>query len=72
MQSKTMSLVETLVNIGIGLIVSLLSQLVIFKAYGIALDFHQNLEIVGWFTAVSIVRSYCVRRAFARASRVAL
>ena len=64
-----MSLVETLVNIGIGLIVSLLSQLVIFRAYGIALDFHQNLEIVGYFTAVSIVRSYCVRRAFARASR---
>ena len=64
MQSRLMSLVETLVNIAIGLIVSLISQLVIFQAYGIKLDFHQNLQIVGYFTAISIIRSYAVRRMF--------
>jgi hypothetical protein len=64
MQSRLMSLIETLVNIAIGLVVSLISQLVIFKAYGIKLDMHQNLQIVGWFTAVSIIRSYAVRRMF--------
>ena len=59
-----MSLIETLVNVALGLIVSLISQLVIFQAYGIKLDLHQNLQIVGWFTAVSIIRSYAVRRMF--------
>ena len=64
MQSRLMSLIETLVNVALGLIVSLISQLVIFQAYGIKLDLHQNLQIVGWFTAVSIIRSYAVRRMF--------
>ena len=59
-----MSLIETLVNVALGLIVSLISQLVIFQAYGIKLDFHQNLQIVGYFTAISIIRSYAVRRMF--------
>ncbi len=66
MQTRLMSLVETLTNIAVGLVISLISQLVIFGAYGIELSFHQNVEIVLWFTAISIVRSYVIRRVFNR------
>lgn len=62
MQTRLMSLIETLTNIAVGLVISLISQLVIFGAYGIELSFRQNVQIVLWFTAISIVRSYCIRR----------
>lgn len=64
MQTRLMSLVETLTNIAVGLVISLISQLVIFGAYGIELSFGQNVQIVLWFTAISIIRSYCLRRLF--------
>ena len=63
-QSKTMSAVESFANVGIGLGVSLLSQLVIFKAYGIHISLGQNIEITLYFTLISIVRSYGLRRFF--------
>jgi len=63
-QTRTMSAIETAVNIGIGLIVSLTSQLVIFKLYDIHVAFHQNVEITLYFTIISILRSYGIRRAF--------
>ena len=63
-QTRTMSAIETAVNIGIGLIVSLTSQLVIFKLYAIHIAFHQNVEITLYFTIISILRSYGIRRAF--------
>lgn len=66
MQTRLMSLVETLTNIAVGLVISLISQLVIFGAYGIELSFGQNMQIVLWFTAISIVRSYAIRRIFCR------
>ena len=64
MQTKLSSLVESLVNVFVGLLISFASQLIIFRAYGIALDLHQNLEIVAWFTLVSVIRSFFVRRLF--------
>lgn len=63
-QSRAMSMVETLTNIAVGLMVSLISQLVIFHAYDVKLPLSSNVEIVLWFTAVSIIRSYCIRRWF--------
>lgn len=64
MQTRLASFIESLVNVLIGLVVSIISQLAIFKAYGITLDLHQNLEIVAWFTLVSVIRSFFVRRLF--------
>ncbi|UCV26710.1 DUF7220 family protein [Ferribacterium limneticum] len=63
-QSRAMSMVETLANIAIGLVVSLISQLVIFHAYDVKLPLSSNVEIVLWFTVVSIIRSYTLRRFF--------
>ena len=63
-QSKAHSILEALVNVAIGFGVALASQLVIFSLYGIQIPFSTNIEITLWFTLVSIIRSYGVRRLF--------
>ena len=63
-QTRLMSLVETLTNILVGFAVSLIAQLYIFSAYGVHLAFGDNLMITLFFTAISIIRSYCLRRVF--------
>lgn len=64
MQTRLMSMVETITNVAIGLIVSFLSQVVIFKYYDIHISLAQNLELTLYFTVVSIIRSYVLRRFF--------
>lgn len=64
MQTRLMSMVETITNVAIGLIVSFLSQVVIFKYYDIHISLAQNLELTLYFTVVSILRSYALRRFF--------
>ena len=66
MQSRIMSVVEAATNVLIGLVVSLISQLVIFKLYDINITLSQNVEITLYFTVISIVRSYALRRLFNR------
>ena len=63
-QSRTASFIESLANVAIGYSVALGTQLTVFPLFGLAVDLDQNLAIGAIFTAVSIVRSYCVRRAF--------
>ncbi len=59
-----MSMIEVATNIVIGLVVSFISQIVIFKLYDIHISVTQNVEITIWFTVISIIRSYLVRRWF--------
>lgn len=66
MQSKLGSAVEAIANVVVGIIVSLISQLVIFGAYGIHLSLTENIQMVGYFTLISLVRSYLLRRLFNR------
>ena len=66
MQSRLGSLVESLTNVAVGLVISLLSQIVIFGAYGIHLTFGDNVMITVWFTVVSVLRSFAIRRYFNR------
>ena len=63
-QSKVMSLVESLTNVAVGILVSFASQLVIFKAYGIHIALADNVMMTLWFTVISVVRSYALRRVF--------
>jgi hypothetical protein len=65
-QSRLGSFIEALANVAIGYGVALASQLVIFPHYGVHVSLAANVEIGLWFTAVSIARSYCVRRLFNR------
>ena len=64
MQSKKMSLIETLSSVAIGYIISLASQMIIFPIFGIEVSFEDNLLIGLFFTVISIIRGYYVRRLF--------
>ena len=66
MQSKLGSAVEAIANVVVGIIVSLISQLVIFGAYGIHISLVENMQMVGYFTLISLIRSYVLRRLFNR------
>lgn len=63
-QSKSASAAEAVVNTMIGLGVALLAQRVIFPLYGIHNSYETDLQIVLWFTIISVARSYLLRRAW--------
>ena len=64
MQSKLQSLIESLTNILIGYLTALLSQILIFPIFDIYVSFQDNLLIGLYFTIISLIRSYLVRRYF--------
>jgi len=64
MQTKLGSLIESLINIVIGCGVALLSQIVIFPFFDIYVSLTTNLYIGAWFTFISFVRGYIIRRWF--------
>ena len=63
-QSRKGSMVEAAFNVLVGFGVALVSQLVIFPLYGVHVPLSTNLMITVWFTFISLVRSYCLRRLF--------
>jgi hypothetical protein len=63
-QSRLMSLVESLANVLVGYGVAVLTQVLVFPLFGLAVTLSENLLIGLIFTAVSIVRSYALRRSF--------
>lgn len=65
-QSKTGSVIEAVVNIGAGCGVAYVSQVVIFSFYDITVPFALNVKLTIWFTAVSLARSFVIRRVFNR------
>ena len=64
MQSRRQSMAETVASVAIGYVVALLSQLAIFPVFGLQVTLTDNLLIGAWFTVISIVRGYYVRRFF--------
>lgn len=64
MQTKKQSLIESLTNVAIGYGISLLSLFIIFPLLGIESSTSKNLLITLYFTVLSIVRSYVLRRFF--------
>jgi len=69
MQSRTMSLVESIANVVVGFVVAVATQLIVFPLFGIKAGLAQNLGIGSLFTAVSLARSYTLRRLFDGLSR---
>ena len=63
-QSRLMSLVESLANVLVGYGVAVATQMLVFPLFGLAVTISENLLIGLIFTAVSIVRSYALRRGF--------
>ena len=66
MQSRMMSMVESVANVAVGLGVAFAAQLVVFPWFGILVPIQTNLAISAVFTVVSLVRSYALRRLFER------
>jgi hypothetical protein len=64
MQSRLQSFIESLMNVAIGYGVALASQILIFPFFGIHISLSDNLLIGAFFTVISIIRGYLVRRLF--------
>jgi len=64
MQSKKQSFIEATVNVLVGYWVAVLSQAAIYPFFAIRTTAQENLVIAFWFTCVSLLRSYLLRRAF--------
>jgi len=64
MQSRAMSMLESATNVFIGYLVAVLSQLLIFPFFDIHVPLSDNLLIGAWFTVISLIRSYALRRWF--------
>jgi hypothetical protein len=63
-QSRLESLIESVVNILIGYCIALASQLILFPLFSIHISLSTNLQIGAWFTVISLIRSYTLRRWF--------
>ena len=66
MQKKTHSLIESFANVIIGYLIAVLSQIAIFPLFGMKVSLQNNFLIGLWFTLISIIRSYTLRRLFTR------
>lgn len=65
-QSRKASLAEAITNVVVGYWIAVAVQSVVFPLLGIRVSFTENLFIGAVFTAVSILRSYALRRVFER------
>jgi hypothetical protein len=68
-QSRSGSAFEAAVNVTVGFVLAFAVQGMVYPAFGIATTPQTNLAIAAIFTAVSVMRSYLVRRAFEQAGR---
>ena len=64
MQSRWMSLVESVTNIIVGYCLAVLTQMLVFPMFGLSVSLGENLGIGAVFTVVSLVRSFVLRRIF--------
>lgn len=65
-QSRGGSLSEAAVNVLAGYVLALLVQAIVYPLFGIETSLLTNNALAAIFTAVSLLRSYLVRRAFER------
>ena len=63
-QSRTMSLIEAITNVVVGFGLAVLTQVLAFPAFGLQATLSQNLQLAALFSAISVLRSFVLRRAF--------
>lgn len=63
-QSRKMSALESASSTAIGFVIAFFAQLFIMDVFGIQADLFRDLLITVFFTVLSLVRGYCVRRFF--------
>jgi hypothetical protein len=59
-----MSFIEAVANVVVGYLTALVTQLLVFPAFGLTATFSDNLLIGMIFTAASLIRSFALRRVF--------
>ena len=64
MQTRWMSLAESLTNIAVGYALAVLTQIAVFPIFGLQASLGENLLIGGIFTLISLLRSFVLRRVF--------
>jgi hypothetical protein len=63
-QSRLVSFLEALTNVVVGYLLAVLLQMIAFPMFGLAVSVTDNLAIGALFSAVSLVRSFALRRLF--------
>jgi hypothetical protein len=53
-------------NVIVGYWLAVASQVILFPLFGVYVTLADNFLIAGWFTVISIIRSYSIRRVFNR------
>ena len=64
MQTRWMSLAESLTNIAVGYALAVLTQISVFPIFGLQASLGENLMIGALFTSISLCRSFALRRIF--------
>lgn len=63
-QSRRMSLIEAITNVAVGYALAVVTQIVVFPWFGLHASLGDNLALGLVFTAISLFRSYTLRRLF--------
>ncbi len=66
MQSRFGSFAESLTNIGIGITIGFLANIIVLPAFGYDVTLSDATAISVVFTAISLARSYAIRRVYNR------
>lgn len=65
-QTRMLSCIEAVANVCVGYVLAVLAQLLVFPAVGLDFSLRQAMQIGLAFTALSLARSYVLRRLFNR------
>ena len=68
-QPRFLSALEAATNVAAGFGIALAVQIAVFPAIGVTATLGQNTTLAAVFTAVSLARSYVLRRLFDRLDR---
>ena len=64
MQSKKRSFIEAVTNVLVGYLVAVISNLIVLPLFGYQVSLFDGFAIGVVFTAISLIRSYVIRRLF--------
>ena len=63
-QNKIDSALESVTNVIVGFTINFTANMFIFPLFGWSISVTQNIALGACYTAISLVRSYVIRRAF--------
>ena len=63
-QNKIDSALESVTNVIVGFSINFTANMFIFPLFGWSISITQNIALGACYTAISLVRSYVIRRAF--------